>query len=226
MLFNKYSKNVSLNNTNNNIKEAKSFIIKTGIKENKFKSPLIKNSRRKINDLVLDENNKKIRIRLKKDNKNSLSNSINSEIKTESNILKKNKNKDNIFVIKKKILNNKKNKNLTKDCISIKNSKKKINNMKMNTNILSSTRNQKKTDCNTMTIESIIKKRDKSYEKDSLIINNNNTNSDDSESENSEKTNEDKNDDDINNEIDEMNDIEEEIKSIIGQIKEFKKDLS
>ena len=223
---NKTLNNSSFNNTkNNNINETKSFILKTEIKDNTFKSPLIEKSKKKINELILDDNKKKIRIRLKKDIKNSLSNSINSELKTESKLnLQNNKKKDNIFVIKKQLLN--KNKDLTKSYISVKNSKKKIKNMKKSKNILSSTRNFNKREYKTMTNEGIIKKReDKSYEKDSLIVKNNNINNEDSESESSEKINEEQNDD-INKEINEMNDIEEEIISIIDQIKEFKKDLT
>ena len=225
---NKTLNNSSFNNTKNNIiniNETKSFILKTENKDNTFKSTLIEKSKKKINELILDDNKKKIKIRLKKDIKNSLSNSINSELKTESKLnLQNNKKKDNIFVIKKQLFN--KNKDLTKSYISVKNSKKKIKNMKKSTNILSSTRNLKKKDYNTMAYEGIIKKsEDKSYEKDNLIVSKNNINNEDSESESSEKTNEEQNDD-INNEINEMNDIEEEIISIIDQIKEFKKDLT
>ena len=61
---NKNSNNGSFNDTKNNINETKSFILKTENKKNSFKSPLIEKSKKKINELILDDNNKKIRIRL------------------------------------------------------------------------------------------------------------------------------------------------------------------
>ena len=66
--------------------------------------------------------------------------------------------------------------------------------------------------------ESIIKKDDddKYYEKDNESINSNNES-------NSENTLESINDDNIDDEINEMNDIEEEILTIMEQIKEFQK---
>ena len=93
-------------------------------------------SRKKIRDLILSEKCKKIKIKLKKekDNKNILlNNKVRTELKTESNIIKKikfqninsnnNNKKDRIIVTKKKFLNKNKNlsENLSKSSISNKN---------------------------------------------------------------------------------------------------------
>ena len=243
------SNNISFNSTQKKLKGTKSIIFKNESnkenKEIKFKSPpnsQMTKSRKKICDLILGEKSKKIKIKLKKDNKNNLlDNSINSELKTESNIIKNikyqnlnsnNNKKDKIFVIKKKFLNTNKSvtENLSKSYFSKKN-KSKINQKGINLKFTNNNKNRNskinkkkasKTMSNSENIENnkhesiINKKDDKYYEKD------NESNSNDSES-NSENTLESLNDenDNIDDEIKEMNDIEEEILTIMEQIKEF-----
>ena len=245
------SNNISFNSTQKKLKGTKSIIFKNESKVNKeikFKSPpnsQMTKSRKKITDLILGEKSKKIKIKLKKDNKNNLlDNSINSELKTESNIIKNikyqninsnNNKKDKIFVIKKKFLNTNKSikENLSKSYFSKKN-KSKINQKGINLKFTNNNKNRNskinkkkasKVMSNSENIENIEnnkhesiinKKDDKYYEKD------NESNSNDCES-NSENTLESLNDenDNIDDEIKEMNDIEEEILTIMEQIKEF-----
>ena len=220
----------SLNKTQKKLNETKSFILKTEKNENKkkrFKSPLnfqITKTRKKISDLVLDDKNKNIRIKLK-NNKNSLSNSLNKEIKTESNIKNvkiQNNQNDKICVIKKKILN--KNNDLCKSYTFYK-GKSKINKNTKNTKLLNkTTRNFNKIDKNiqsnpitnydNLKNESLIKKPSNSYEKDNISITE------------YKESNSNISIDNIDDEINEMNDIEDEILSIMDKIKEFKKENS
>ena len=248
------STNISFNSTQKKLKVTKSILFKKEKKENKeikFTSPpnsQMTKSRKKIRDLILSEKCKKIKIKLKKekDTKNILlNNTVRTELKTESNFIKKikfqkinynnNNKKDRIIVTKKKFLNKNKNlsENLSKSSISNKNMPKieqKVTNWKFlnNKNNRNLKNVSKKTASKAMSnseniennkYESIIKKdEDKYYEKDNESIHSDSEN-------NSEKTLESLNDenDNIDDEINEMNDIEEEILTIMEQIKEFQK---
>ena len=230
---NNYSLNsATYNRTQKKLKETKSFLLKTEHKDNKenlFKSPsnLLKSkTRKKISDLDLDDKIKNIKIKYKT-NKNKLSSSLNTEVKTEPNVIKnvkkysKNsiKKKNNkIFVIKKKDIN--KNDNLIKNKpkIKIKEMNLKFNSSSNNTFMnttkekLSKTTNNSKNKKNDKEAKKI---NDNSYTKDSAL-----SSSDNESIANLDYTDEEKKY--IDDEINEMNDFEEEILSLMEQIKEFK----
>ena len=220
----------STNKIQKKLKENKTWLLKTEHKVNKskrFKSPInseLRKSMKKISDLILEDKDKSIKIKLKKDNKNSLSTSLNTELKTETNIINNLKNnssqsnKDQIFVNKKKILNKKDY--LGKSYLSEKNksniSQKLIKNKLTNKSSRNDLASDKKKATRTMTNSQIKNK------------NNAKNNEDNSEDQNSisiisklsSDTDQEKNK--IDNEINEMNDIENEILSIIKEINEFK----
>lgn len=235
---NAINNNLSFNQTQKKLNQTKSFLLKTDNKiintKKRFKSPpntQISRFKTKISDSqIFDDKNNIIKIKLKKFNKSNLSNSLNSEIKTESNILKNSKlkknsknKKDKLFVIKNKFLT--KNEELSKSLFSNSN-KTRINVNRGNNKQLfnKKTRNDKQinkrigTNINISNSEiikneneSIIKKTDKNlYEKDS-------------ESSNEDIGNESKiSSDKIDEEINEINDIEGDILNVMEKIKEFK----
>ena len=243
------SNNTSLNQTQKKIKDSKSYIYKTEKKDKKdnkktrFKSPATLNlrNRKKINTLNVDEKNK---ITKKKSNfnkllthkKNALS-GFNIEVKTEPNInnkliksqrniLKKN-TKDDLVFIKRRIFNKKGNLgkslfNNNKSGILKKNNDTKFfskttrNFNKINKTMISKTLNEPEK----QKIRSASKRdEDKSMDKDSSSL------SDDESQSKTSSENEDESENNINidEEISEMNDLEDEILSLMDEIKDFKK---
>ena len=242
------SNNTSLNQTQKKIKDSKSYIYKTEKKDKKdnkktrFKSPATLNlrNRKKINTLNVDEKNK---ITKKKSNfnkllthkKNALS-GFNIEVKTEPNInnkliksqrniLKKN-TKDDLVFIKRRIFNKKGNLgkslfNNNKSGILKKNNDTKFfskttrNFNKINKTMISKTLNEPEK----QKIRSASKRdEDKSMNKDSSSL------SDDESQSKTSSENEDESENNINidEEISEMNDLEDEILSLMDEIKDFK----
>ena len=240
------SNNTSLNQTQKKIKDSKSYIYKTEKKDKKdnkktrFKSPATLNlrNRKKINTLNADEKNKIIK---KKSNfnkllthkKNALS-GFNIEVKTEPNInnkliksqrniLKKN-TKDDLVFIKRRIFNKKGNLgkslfNNNKSGILKKNNDTKFfskttrNFNKINKTMISKTLNEPEK----QKIRSASKRdEDKSMDKDSSSL------SDDESQSKTSSENESENNINIDEEISEMNDLEDEILSLMDEIKDFK----
>ena len=240
------SNNTSLNQTQKKIKDSKSYIYKTEKKDKKdnkktrFKSPATLNlkNRKKINTLNADEKNK---ITKKKYNfnkllthkKNALS-GFNIEVKTEPNInnkliksqrniLKKN-TKDDLVFIKRRIFNKKGNLgkslfNNNKSGILKKNNDTKFfskttrNFNKINKTMISKTLNEPEK----QKIRSASKRdEDKSMDKDSSSL------SDDESQSKTSSENESENNINNDEEINEMNDLEDEILSLMDEIKDFK----
>ena len=240
-------------NTQNKIKKTKTYFVKTENKELKedkdknkemklkrYKSPQnleLPKNRKKRNDITLDNKNKNAKINLKKQNLNNSSNSTKNVLKTDSNILKKSKFAMTTTKIKKNDIKKKiliKNPELRKSYgNSLKNLKKSNQSSGTSSKFLNKTsRNSKNkikiresralTNIENGKDESEIKKNDdKYYEKDSVSS---------SQSENSSSSSSDKSsasDTEVNNyiddEINEMNDLEEEVLTIMDQIKDFQK---
>ena len=235
-----------LNQTQKKLKITKSYFNKTekkDIQKERNKSPLNVAFRKthKISGLPLDEKNKTIITKLKRE-KELLLNRLNTEVKREPNrtIFKnlkshqnifKNNNKENkggLAAIKNKILR-KNNKSFTK------NNKEKIKNRDNNTLLNKTTRNfNKKKISKTIVINNTDntnsnkvvenkKNENDDFDKENISHSDNNYNNNDMDSKSqasSENLDEEKN---IEDEINEINDIEDEILSLMGQIKDFEK---
>ena len=243
---------INKTNTQKKIKKTKAFFLKTERKELKedkdnnkelklkrFKSPQnfdLPKNRNKRNDMTLDNKNKNSKINIKKENSNSFSNSSKNLIKTETNVLKKSKfamtkTKTTKDVIKKNILN--KNVDLRKSYRPNNKNKPITNkNLETSTKLLSKTTVNSKNKIkvresktlpnyeNGKNENSPKKNDDKYYEKDSFS----NSESDSSSSSSSDNSSiETEVNNYIDDEINEINDLEEEILSIMDQIKDFQK---
>ena len=241
----------SLNQTQQKLKVTKSFFNKAekkDIQPKRNKSPLNATLRKghKISGLTLDDKNKTIITRFKRNKdkekeKELIYNRLNTETKKEPNrnIFKnlkshqnifKNNNKDNkggLFAIKNKIIrknNNSFNKN-AKDKIKNKDNNKLFNKTTRNFNkkVLSKTIIINNTDNTNSNIAAEIKKTENNdYDKENISISDNDNNNDlESKSQASaEYSDEEKL---VEDELNEMNEIEDEILSLMGQIKDFEK---
>ena len=233
----------SINRTQKILKEDKSSLYKTEIKdkeskEKRMKSPLYlsrSKTSKKINEFDFDD---KIKIKKKNNNKlishkNNISNSLYSEGKTEPNSIKNvksfkdaiKKKNNKIVVIKKK--NTNKNYDVKNNFIAKNNKVKKItknkyeptlkiNNNKSTRNSMKINKNKKsETTNNSNQISGEKKSDDNSYSKECV------SSSDEDENE-SNLNSEIKDENKIDAEINEMNDIEDDILSIMEQINDFK----
>ena len=237
----------SLNQTQKKFSVRKSYFnttIKKDIQE-RNKSPLNTDFRKsqRLTGLTMDEKNKVIKTKLKKEKekgKDLIDNKISMEVKTEPNVFKnlkshqnifKNNNKDNkagLAVLRNKIIrkNNKSfNKNnkakiVNKDNKLLNKTTRNFNKKKISKNIVIN--NTDNTNINNYA-DKKKKKVNDSFEKENLSnsdIDNDNNNDMETKSQVS-LDNLDDDERDMEEEINEINEIEDEILSLMGQIKDF-----
>ena len=239
----------SLNQTQKKSTVRKSYFNITAKKDiqERNKSPLNTDFRKsqKITGLTMDEKNKVIKAKLKKEKekgKDLLDNKISTEVKTEPNVFKnlkshknifKNNNKENkngLAVLRNKMLrkNNKSFNKNTKSKIGNKDNKflnktiRNYNKKKISKNIVIN--NTDNTNINNY-VDKKKKKANDSFEKESMS-NSDNDNDNDNNNDMETKSqisfdNLDDDEKDMEEEINEMNEIEDEILSLMGQIKDF-----